>query len=71
MEQLKYSKSIPGPDSYSIPSSLEKRGSSLKPRLADMSLNHLKDVAIKANIVARPRSLFRTLFYQQRQQRCF
>ena len=44
MEMLKYNKSLPGPSSYSIPSTLENKGATLKPRLADTSLKYLKDV---------------------------
>ena len=44
MEILKYNRSIPGPSSYSIPSTLDKKGASFKPRLPDVSQKYLKDV---------------------------
>lgn len=46
---LKYNKSIPGPSSYSIPSTLDNKGASMKPRLADTSLKYLKDVTNAKN----------------------
>lgn len=44
MEILKYNQSIPGPNSYSISTTLNNRGVSMKTRLVDTSLKHLKDV---------------------------
>lgn len=44
---VRYNKSIPGPGNYIVPSTLDNKGISLKPRLADMSLKHLKDVNLK------------------------
>lgn len=41
---VKYNKSLPGPSQYEVPSTLEKKGTTLKPRLADMSLKYIKDV---------------------------
>lgn len=44
---VRYNKNIPGPGNYLVPSTLDNKGISLRPRLADMSLKHLKDVRLK------------------------
>lgn len=44
MEVVRYNKSIPAPGDYLVPSTLDNKGISLRPRLVDTSLKHLKDV---------------------------
>ena len=46
MENLRGSKIIPGP-SYSLPSTLDKKSVSLKPRLSDLSDKYLKSVIMQ------------------------
>lgn len=49
MEVVKYSKSIPAPGDYIVPSTLDNKGVSLRPRLVDTSLKHLKDVKFSSS----------------------
>ena len=65
MEMLKYNKSVPGPNSYTIPTTLEHKGASLKPRLADTSLKYLKDVSIQIIIGPWAWSIFCAFINQQ------
>jgi len=48
---VKYSQSLPGPSQYEVGSTLTKKGASMKPRLADLSLKYIKDVLIKLMII--------------------
>lgn len=61
MEVVKYSKSIPAPGDYVVPSTLDNKGVSLRPRLVDTSLKHLKDVNFFLKLDSRARSLFASL----------
>ena len=47
LQMVKYNLSIPGPSQYQVGSTLTKKGASMKPRLADLSLKYIKDVIIK------------------------
>lgn len=46
LELIKYNKSMPGPSQYLVPSTLEKKSASFRPKLADLSLKYIKDVKL-------------------------